>query len=150
MRLVTGLRVHYTGALVLLEWNIPNGEFQMKSFALIILISLSSQIRAVELCPAREQARMEMSAHSANIVNVLTTRTPAGGPYAYQKVVCNIGLCRIETEARIKKVFDRDHPDANEEGYVLFPDIDVQSEQTEINFATAKYEKAVRTCGLAQ
>jgi len=46
----------------------------------------------------------------------------------------------IEDEAAFKPVFDPTHPDANEDGYVNFPNVDPLKEMVDMMSATRSYE----------
>ena len=110
--------------------------------------------------------RSRMSVITGNLANTETTRTPEGGPYRRRDVIFqtvplsgefpdllaeNIldrpdGLMSVEV-AGIKqssraprKIFDPNHPDANPEGYVLLPDINVMEEMVDLLSAVRSYE----------
>jgi hypothetical protein len=70
---------------------------------------------------------LELEAHGANWQNWNTSRTPEGGPYLYQKVVCG-KTCKIHEEDRTVLTYEPNHPDANMDGYVRRPQIDRKDE----------------------
>ena len=101
-----------------------------------------------------QQLRLDII--SENITNVNTTRTEAGGPYrrklvvmqeqalspfqsALQKALNGVegqgGGVRVteivEDESDFKLVYDPTHPDANEEGYVEMPNVDMVMEMAD-------------------
>jgi flagellar basal-body rod protein FlgC len=110
--------------------------------------------------------RSRMSAVAGNLANTETTRTPEGGPYRRRDVIFKavpVGedfseLMSASTEetpeslltvevAGIKqsnraprKVFDPHHPDANADGYVSLPDINVMEEMVDMLSAVRSYE----------
>jgi flagellar basal-body rod protein FlgC len=113
--------------------------------------------------------RMRMNSISSNIANINTTRTPEGGPYRRKDVVFesmpdarNFGeilgtmdpkkdMQRVQvtdvisdTKAPLLK-YEPDHPDANEEGYVAYPNINLMEEMTNMIQATRAYEANVQT-----
>jgi len=113
--------------------------------------------------------RMRMNTISSNIANINTTRTPEGGPYRRKDVVFesmpetkNFGeilgvnspredMQRVQvtdvisdTKAPLMK-YQPDHPDANEEGYVAFPNINLMEEMTNMIQATRSYEANVQS-----
>jgi flagellar basal-body rod protein FlgC len=45
-----------------------------------------------------------------------------------------------ESEKAFEKVFDPNHPDADEEGYVMFPNVNLMEEMTDMVAATRAYE----------
>jgi len=111
--------------------------------------------------------RTRMNTISSNIANINTTRTPEGGPYRKKDVVFeslpetkNFGeiLSSNSPAADIQRVqvtdiisdtkapllkYEPDHPDANEEGYVAYPNINLMEEMTNMIQATRGYEANV-------
>jgi flagellar basal-body rod protein FlgC len=110
--------------------------------------------------------RSRMTVVTSNLVNSETTRTPEGGPYKRRDVIFQTvpveedfstlmtvgfserpsGIVAVEvagvhesTKAP-KKVYDPQHPDADGEGYVAFPDINVMEEMTDLMSAVRSYE----------
>jgi flagellar basal-body rod protein FlgC len=109
--------------------------------------------------------RMRMNTISSNIANVNTTRTPEGGPYRRKDVVLEsmpdaksfneilsgqqekfqrVQVTDIlsDTKAPLLK-YEPDHPDANEEGYVAYPNINLMEEMANMIQATRAYEANV-------
>lgn len=111
--------------------------------------------------------RMRMNTISSNIANINTTKTPEGGPYRRKDVVLeampevkNFGeilsvnspqadMQRVQvtdvissTKAPLLK-YEPNHPDANAEGYVAYPDINLMEEMTNMIQATRSYEANV-------
>jgi flagellar basal-body rod protein FlgC len=107
--------------------------------------------------------RTNMNIISMNLANVQTTRTPEGGPYQRRRVVFRaapvewpfdktmqselerevkgVKVARVEKDERpFKRVHEPDHPDADEDGYVLYPDINVMEEMANMLTATRAYE----------
>ena len=117
--------------------------------------------------------RTRINVVSANIANAKTTHTDEGGPYKKQQVVFEDVLVNqtnktnnndIETnnnrnsanELRgvgVKSIlsseaspvlrFEPNHPDANEEGYVAYPDINPVVEMVDLIEAMRSYEANV-------
>lgn len=107
--------------------------------------------------------RMRMNTISSNIANINTTRSPEGGPYRRKDVVVEAmpdarsfgeiltsqpqrDLARVQvtdvisdTKAPLMK-FEPNHPDANEEGYVAYPNINLMEEMANMITATRAYE----------
>lgn len=113
--------------------------------------------------------RMRMNTISSNIANINTTRTPEGGPYRRKDVVFesmpetrNFGeilgvnsprsdMQRVQVtdvlsdrKAPLLK-YEPDHPDANEDGYVAYPNINLMEEMTNMIQATRAYEANVQS-----
>ena len=110
--------------------------------------------------------RMRMNTISSNIANINTTRTPEGGPYRRKDVVFeampdakNFGeLVTSDPNDKIQRVqvtdihvdqnavdmrYEPDHPDANPEGYVAYPKINLMEEMANMIQATRGYEANV-------
>ncbi|GAA0365019.1 flagellar basal body rod protein FlgC [Bacillus horti] len=49
----------------------------------------------------------------------------------------------VEDQAPFKLVYDPDHPDANEEGYVSLPNVDIAKEMVDLMSATRSYDANV-------
>ncbi len=108
---------------------------------------------------ALSSQRTRMNVIAQNLANINTTRDANGNvnPYRRKKVVFsegnplftntkNLGV-RVEKiyedKSDFKKVYRPEHPDANEEGYVLMPNIDVPVEMVDMIEATRAYEANV-------
>lgn len=103
--------------------------------------------------------RARMDAIANNIANASTTRTPEGGPYRRQEAVfaehleeAGIGPARVagvETPEIVadgqapRMVYDPGHPDANPQGYVAMPNVNIVREMTDMITATRAYEANV-------
>jgi len=107
-----------------------------------------------------------MNVISSNLANANTTRTPEGGPYRRKEVVMaaypaqqsfeDILKARLTDRVSEVKVvgivndtrpfvskYDPQHPDANEEGYVLMPNVNIVREMVNMMSATRNYEANV-------
>ena len=109
--------------------------------------------------------RYRMDIISQNVANANTTRTADGTPYRRKVVVfeekggrtsCDSVLGRVKdnyagkgvrvskvTEdqwTEMKKVYDPSHPDADENGYVMYPNVDIVTEMTNLIDASRAYE----------
>lgn len=110
--------------------------------------------------------RQRMNTISSNIANVNTTRTPEGGPYRRKDVIFesipdarNFGeILTSQPDRNIQRVqvtdihvdrkaplmkYEPDHPDANDEGYVAYPNINLMEEMTNMIQSTRSYEANV-------
>jgi len=117
---------------------------------------------------ALKAERTHLNVISMNLANAKTTKTVGGGPYRRKEVVfketevespfskaMNEALDRdvkgvrvesIQNDRRpLKQVYEPGHPDANEEGYVSYPDINVVEEMTNMLQAMRAYEANVST-----
>jgi flagellar basal-body rod protein FlgC len=113
-----------------------------------------------------EQLRMDVI--SNNIANVNSTRTEAGGPYRRQKAVFmakepqfiidmgpfvrapvwrigqGVRTVGIDTDdSPLRKEYQPTHPDADKDGYVLMPNVNIVVEMTDMIEATRAYEANV-------
>ncbi len=107
--------------------------------------------------------RKRMGAISSNIANAQTTRTAEGGPYRKKDVVFGSEPAREsfgeilegELDEKAQSVhatevissnkppvlkYEPDHPDANKDGYVAYPDINVMEEMADMISASRAYE----------
>jgi flagellar basal-body rod protein FlgC len=110
--------------------------------------------------------RTRMNLISSNLANANATRTPEGGPYKRKDAV--FAATPVEnrfnraldgaTAQQLRKVdvseivedqnpprlqYDPGHPDANPQGYVAMPNINVVEEMTDMISATRSYEANV-------
>ena len=111
-----------------------------------------------------ERQRLDIAAE--NLSNTNTTRTESGGPYRRKMVVLqevpsttfrtkfNNLLNRsasaakggvkvteiVEDQRDLNPVYDPDHPDADENGYVMMPNVDPVKETIDGMSATRSYE----------
>lgn len=110
--------------------------------------------------------RLRLDIASENIANIDTTRTEAGGPYQRKMVVLEsknennfrktlmnaAGISRqqsaggvrvaqiVEDTSPFKSVYNPEHPDADENGYVQMPNVDLIKETVDSMSATRSYE----------
>jgi flagellar basal-body rod protein FlgC len=107
--------------------------------------------------------RKRMGAISSNIANAQTTRTAEGGPYRKKEIVFGSEPAREsfgeilegELDEKAQSVhatevissdkppvlkYEPDHPDANDQGYVAYPDINVMEEMADMISASRAYE----------
>lgn len=121
--------------------------------------------------------RLRMDTISQNISNSDTTRTENGTPYRRKVVVFQevngkpfseylsdesrkvIGSDRfggvkvariVEDESPLKRVYDPSHPDADKDGYVLMPNVNILEEMVNMISATRAYEANVTTINAAK
>ncbi|TAH67489.1 MAG: flagellar basal body rod protein FlgC [Anaerolineaceae bacterium] len=109
--------------------------------------------------------RLRMDIISQNIANVNTTRDENGNPYRRKAVVFSekdatpfqevflrtagvigngVKVTRIISDNKaMRKVFDPNHPDADIDGYVTYPNVNIVQEMTDLIDATRSYEANV-------
>lgn len=112
--------------------------------------------------------RTQMNTISMNLANAKTTRTPLGGPYRRRTVIQEatpvddpfskhmrsaldrelkgVRVLAISIDKRpLKQVYEPGHPDANPDGFVFYPDINVVEEMANLMTAQRNYEANVGT-----
>lgn len=110
--------------------------------------------------------RLRTDIISQNIANVNTTRDADGNPYRRKTVVMEekdvtsfsdvlrlvagntsngVKVTNIvqDTKTPLREVYDPSHPDANEEGYVSYPNVNTVTEMTNLIDASRSYEANV-------
>lgn len=108
--------------------------------------------------------RLRMNVIANNIANAATTRTPEGGAFRRQMVILrgeeiksgsNLERAGVRAKGLVKdpapfrQVFQPGHPDANADGYVNYPNINLAVEMVDMISAQRAYEAniAVLTTG---
>ena len=108
--------------------------------------------------------RTKMDIIAANIANAQTTRDANGANNPYrrktvsfqtvldeQNQVHGIEVQAIEEDqSELKKVFDPGHPDADEEGYVSYPNVQTEREMVDMLQTKASYEANLKTIQVAK
>lgn len=96
----------------------------------------------------RQQRFMEVIA--TNIANAETTRTPEGGPYRRQIATASVDRASGRTVTTVEEdqtpgrlVYDPGHPDADESGYVRYPNVDLATEAVDLMIARRLHEANV-------
>jgi len=104
--------------------------------------------------------RLKLEAISQNIANANVTRTPEGGPYQRKEVIFESvinqalkteqsqGMTASMVHAKVQndnsgegpKVYDPDHPDADANGYVQMPNVNIHEEMVDMILASRSYE----------
>ncbi len=111
--------------------------------------------------------RLRLDIISQNIANVNTTRDAKGNPYQRKMVIFSekgtsksfgeilgdevkgngsgVKVTKIfdDDKTAMRKVYDPSHPDADEDGYVTYPNVNVVQEMTDMIDASRSYEANV-------
>ncbi len=102
-------------------------------------------------CNDLRRAALKMAVHASNVANRDTSRTPEGGPYQRQSLVCRIGgsFCSIEKNQDFRFVFLPTHPDSDTSGMVKLPNVNVVNETAGIQNAASELRMlaSLGTCG---
>jgi len=117
--------------------------------------------------------RVRMNIIAMNMANVHTTRTKAGGPYRrkvtiHEAVPFREELIRaratevtraergvkvtqiVEANDPVRRVYDPGHPDADQTGYVNYPNVNVVEEMVNMMTAVRAYEANVTAINAAK
>jgi flagellar basal-body rod protein FlgC len=119
--------------------------------------------------------RLRMDVTASNIANAEATRTADGGPYRRESVVFTprpasngfrllstspFGRGTITQGVQVqsivqdrtppREVLDPNHPDADANGYVAFPNVDLVTEMTDMLSASRAYEANVTMINVAK
>ena len=116
--------------------------------------------------------RLRLDVISNNIANVNTTRTADGGPYRRQFVVfeprqgdassfsqvmsgqLQLNGVRVsgirKDDSPLRMVYEPGHPDADAEGYVRMPNINIITEMVDMMTASRAYEANVTSVNVAK
>ena len=120
--------------------------------------------------------RLRMDVIASNLANSEATSTPEGGPYKRERVVFGPvlrdslsklsdsagsiasgaatggvevrGIVQDQDEPR--QVFDPTHPDADANGYVAYPNVDMVTEMTDMLSASRSYEANITIVNVAK
>jgi flagellar basal-body rod protein FlgC len=103
--------------------------------------------------------RAKLDAITSNIANVSTTSTPEGGPYKRKMITLSAEPLKegfdksledavrmvkvqnvVEQQDGFKKIYDPAHPDADKDGFVTLPNVNLMLEMTELITASRSYE----------
>lgn len=128
----------------------------------------SMQISASGLTAQRKR----MDTIASNLANIETTRTPEGGPYKRKDVIfaalplnefataLESALADhvrqvvvtevVEDQSPPTMVYNPSHPDANQEGYVAMPNINLMEEMVNLINATRSFEANVQSVNAAK
>jgi flagellar basal-body rod protein FlgC len=78
---------------------------------------------------------------SKNIANAETTRTPDGGAYRREVASGDGATVTTSQDARPgRKVYDPGHPDADADGFVTYPNVDLNTEMVDMMIARRVHE----------
>lgn len=119
--------------------------------------------------------RLRMDIISQNIANANTTRTSSGTPYRrkvpiFREIPKNTTFSQVlenaqngnvigngvevkaikEVQSPFKRVYDPGHPDADAQGYVQMPNVDIVTEMVDMISAARAYEANVTAINAAK
>ena len=126
----------------------------MNSFSLFSAMEISASGLSAQ--------RIRMNVIARNIANAQTTHAPKGGPYRRKEVVFASILDDVGKEQGVRVmgtftdpspfniVYDPAHPDADPQGYVKMPNVNVILEMIDMISATRAYEANITAFKSAQ
>lgn len=100
---------------------------------------------------ALEAQKIRLNVIASNIANASSTKTPEGGAYRRKDVLFKTVMYGdtaagvevpqvVEDQSPFRNVFDPSHPDADKNGYVSYPNINVLTEMVNLMTAQRSYE----------
>ena len=103
--------------------------------------------------------RAKLDVITSNIANDNTTSTPEGGPYKRKMITFSAEPLKegfdktladavrmvkvknvIEEKEGFKRIYDPAHPDADKDGFVTLPNVNIMLEMTDLITASRSYE----------
>ena len=102
--------------------------------------------------------RVRLQTVASNMANARTTRTDEGGPYQrqmpvfsaeptdtfgdmFERNISRVDVVDIETDDALgASVYDPGHPDADDNGYVLYPNVNILTEMVDMMTTSRTYE----------
>ena len=124
--------------------------------------SLSSAMSASASALDAQRARMEVAV--SNLANAESTRGPDGQPYRRRSVVlettnptgptfnvqaAGVRVAEIvQDQAEFRRRFEPSHPDADADGFVAVPNVDVPEEMVDMLGAARAYQANITAIGL--
>lgn len=103
--------------------------------------------------------RLKMDVISSNLANATSTRNASGDLETYRRKIVNfktildaksnVGGVTVnqiaDDQSDLKAVYEPGHPDADEQGYVYYPNVSSDKEMVDMISAKAAYEANVKT-----
>jgi flagellar basal-body rod protein FlgC len=116
------------------------------------------------IASALDAQRQRMNVIASNMANVNSTRTEEGGPYKRKDVVFStltleqnpvkldgvqvVDIAKDNTP--FKMVYDPAHPDADKDGYVAMPNVNIIEEMVNMMMALRTYEASVSAFNISK
>ncbi|MBA4393393.1 MAG: flagellar basal body rod protein FlgC [Desulfobacca sp.] len=114
---------------------------------------------------ALDAQKGRMNTIASNMANVHSTQTEAGGPYIKKDVIFSpmpigsdnatalegVRLVQVvDSQDPIKNLYDPGHPDADKNGFVGMPNINIMEEMVNMMMASRAYEANVTTFNMSK
>ncbi|MBF0537677.1 MAG: flagellar basal body rod protein FlgC [Nitrospirae bacterium] len=105
--------------------------------------------------------RQRMNSIASNVANMHTTKTKEGGPYKRQDVVFEVLPIEAQSEGvqvsqvirdenEPTKIYNPNHPDADTDGYVSMPNVNVVEEMVNMMMAQRAYEANISAFNISK
>jgi flagellar basal-body rod protein FlgC len=111
--------------------------------------------------------RLRLQTVASNMANAKTTRTEDGTPYkrrvpifetavvdpfgdALERSLSSVEVSGVKSIAEFKKIYDPSHPDADGDGMVELPDINVLEEMVDLMTTARSYEANLKVVDLTR
>src|SRR5258708_513342 len=121
---------------------VSHQEAWMRIFCLLLIAGFGAQAFAQSSvdCQELKSEQMRLAYTASNLANVNSTRTPEGGPFRpYRIKSCTQGTCEVTRDGKAPLLkYLPDHPDADKNGYVAYPNIDEKLEYDTLNMTVIK------------
>ena len=113
---------------------------------------------------ALDAQRQRMNVIASNMANVHSTKTDEGGPYRRKDVIFSATEMQSDSDTLIgvkvvdvvadstpfRTVYDPGHPDADKDGYVAMPNINIIEEMVNMMMASRAYEASVSAFNMSK
>jgi len=113
---------------------------------------------------ALDAQRQRMNVIASNMANVHSTRTDEGGPYRRKDVIFSAAEAQSDSDTLtgvkvvdvvadstpFRTVYDPGHPDANKDGFVAMPNINIIEEMVNMMMASRAYEASVSAFNMSK
>jgi len=100
-------------------------------------------------CLDLRKASQKLPVYATNIANKDVAKTPEGGPFKRVELICKEMYCETSAKEDFKLVYAPGNPDANSNGYVHLPRIDVATEFAALQAAASEVRllAGAQACG---
>jgi len=114
---------------------------------------------------ALDAQRSRMNTIASNMANIHSTQTESGGPYKRKEVVFTtlpigsenpsalegVKMAQIvDSQEPFKKIHEPGHPDADKDGFVSMPNINIMEEMVNMMMALRAYDANVTTFNMSK
>lgn len=115
---------------------------RMAFFTILVTMGLNLKSPALAAINANEfncsdlrKASLKLPVYATNIANLKSTRTTEGGPFRRIELKCKELYCETNPKDDFRLVYEPNHPDASQSGFVKYPRIDLATEYASLSNA---------------